>query len=184
MAWFSMPTLENPKSFDALDAGDTATLLCLTRRQLTNLVEQGLPKHGDGKGSYYVWAEVFQWYIAFKIDQARSKGALNGPGSDVQVNGETFNQALTRKTVADADLKELERARERGEVVAVADVEKNISNVAMAVKAKLLALPTKLASSLAALRTKPQIRAALDVEMRQICEELINAGDDDVSIDA
>jgi phage terminase Nu1 subunit (DNA packaging protein) len=169
-----------PKSFGALDAKDTAELLCLTRRQLSNLVDLGLPKEGHGKASYYDWNKVFQWYIAYKIAQSKSKMALKGPAKDVdpntEVEGETFAHALCRKTIADADLKELELAKGRGEVVAVADVERSVSNVAVNLKDKLLGIPAKLTGILFGLKTKAQIRAALDAEMRQLCGELVNIG--------
>src|SRR5579872_4959744 len=130
-----------------MDLADTASLLCLTKRQVQNLVELGLPKHGSGKGSYFVWAEVFPWYLAYKIDCAKRP---EGPGSsEGEVNGESYDLALTRRTIAEANLKELQLAQERGLVVAVADVEKNISAIATNVRAKLLALPAKLTSILA-----------------------------------
>jgi phage terminase Nu1 subunit (DNA packaging protein) len=168
------------RSFEALDARDTAELLGITKRQLQNLVELGLPKEGHGKGSYYIWSKARDWYIAYKIAQSKPKSPLNGAAKDVdpntEVEGETFAHALCRKTIADADLKELELAKGRGEVVAVADVERSVSNVAVNLKDKLLGIPAKLTGILFGLKTKAQIRAALDTEMRQLCGELVNIG--------
>ena len=50
-----------------LNASDAAILLGITTRQLRNLVESGLPKHGRGKDSYYVWKEIFAWYAPYKV---------------------------------------------------------------------------------------------------------------------
>jgi phage terminase Nu1 subunit (DNA packaging protein) len=169
---------DKPKPFSALSSTDTAELLCCTKRQLLNYVEQGMPKHGNGRGAYYDWSEVFPWYVSYQIDLAKRRATVGMPeGADpnIVVNGETMAQAVLRKTIAEADLKELERAHERGEVVAVADVERNIAAVAKAVQTKLLAIPTKLASQLAAARSsKPRIKAILEGEARQVCSELVS----------
>lgn len=164
------------KPFSALDLADTAALLCMTKRQVQNLVELGLPKHGSGHGAAYDWAEVFPWYLNYRIDLARKREQSKpdaGKPRETTVRGETLSQATTRKVIAEADLKEIERARERGQVVAIADVERNIAEVATNVKTKLLALPSKLATIIAAARgDRPKIRAILDSEMRQVCSEL------------
>ncbi len=170
------------KGFGALDLRDTAELLCITKRQLQNLVELGCPKEGHGKGSYYVWKEVLKWYIAYQIALAKPKDVLTSSkyvDPDTVVSGESLAQATTRKIIAEADLKELERAHQRGEVVAVADVERSIAEVAGNVKSKLLAIPTKLASILAAQKgDKARIKAVLDSEMRQVCNELATMRDE------
>lgn len=151
-------------------------MLCISRRQLANLVDQGLPKRGNGRESYYVWPEVFQWYVSYKVDLARPKREQQEE-SEPEDGQEEYKEALTRRTRAEADLRELELSRERAEVVAVADVEKNIAAVASAVKTKLLGLPSKLVSIISAQKTKAGMRAVLDSEMRQICSELATIHD-------
>ena len=97
------------------------------------------------------------------------------PGAQ-PVSEETYNDALTRKTIADANLRELELAVERGEVVAVADVEQSIAKVATSLKTAILALPAKLVTRLYGVKDRNAMRAILDIEARDLCAKLATIG--------
>lgn len=175
-------------NFDALDSETVALLLGVTDRMLRIYCkDKGLPFRGDGRGRTFRWSEVRDWFIAYKIDQAGNSGnGGNGtlpkptapppeggdPVSGQEVPQETFKEALTRKTRADADLKELELAIKRGQVVAIDDVRRTLDGVFTNVKTKILAIPSKLGGRLDGIRDRNQRKAILEAECRQVCQEL------------
>lgn len=171
------------ENFDALDSETVAELLGVTVRMLRIYCkDKGLPFHGDPRGRSFRWSEVREWFVEYRIAQAQNCG--NGgnatppkpPDSDPEapqeVPQETFKEALTRKTRADADLKELELAVKRGQVVAIDDVRKTLEGLFTTVKQKILAIPSKLGGRLDGIRDRNQRKAILEAECRQVCQEL------------
>lgn len=171
------------ENFDALDSETVAELLGVTVRMLRIYCkDKGLPFHGDPRGRSFRWSEVREWFVEYRIAQAQNCG--NGgnatppkpPDSDPEapqeVPQETFKEALTRKTRADADLKELELAVKRGQVVAIEDVRKTLEGLFTTVKQKILAIPSKLGGRLDGIRDRNQRKAILEAECRQVCQEL------------
>ena len=67
-------------------------------------------------------------------------------------------------------------AQERGQVVAVTDVEKSVAAVATALKQAILGMPAKLVTRLYGVRDKNAIRAILDSEARDLCIKLATIG--------
>jgi len=156
-------------NFAALDTDDVAALLGVSDRMVRiYLTEKGMPCKGDGRGRRFVWADVLEWYVAYRLEMAGNDGRQAAR----QAGEEDLEQATTRKTIAEADLKELELASKRGEVVAVADIEAAIAKVSKNIQQKLLAVPAKLTSRLVGTTDRNRINAVLDVEMRNLCSEL------------
>lgn len=161
------------KQAERLTAGKMARRLCISGRQLQNLVDVGLPKVGYGKGCYFEWEAVFLWFVAYKVEQNQPKG--------VKEDAKNLLDAQLRKVNAEAALAELKLARERGEVVNVQDVEKAVSGQIANARARLLAMPSKLAGLLVGL-TKPKIKIQLESEVNQALAELTKTateGDED-----
>ena len=48
-----------------LKQADLCALFGVTDRTIQRWHEQGLPRHGEGRGCYYVWADVLPWYLRF-----------------------------------------------------------------------------------------------------------------------
>jgi phage terminase Nu1 subunit (DNA packaging protein) len=175
---------------EQLNAEKTAKLLLITTRQLRNLVERGLPKHGHGKNCYYLWAEVFPWYIDYKLALAKPQLA--------PADGETpaLHEAQAQKYFAEAQRAEIKLARERGEVVSIKDVEVAVSQANSNVRARMLAITAKLTPTLAATSSKPKVKAILDAEIHEALSELAETAgnveipdeteeeDDDVQVNA
>jgi phage terminase Nu1 subunit (DNA packaging protein) len=157
------------KRHERLTAGETAIRLCISARQLQNLVDLGLPKVGHGKGCYFAWQDVFPWFVNYKIELNRPKG--------VKEDATNLTAAQLRKVNAEAALAELKLARERGEVISVQDVEKAVAEVSANVRARLLGMPAKLAGLLVGL-TKPKVKAAIEQEVNQALAELTKTAAD------
>ncbi len=159
------------QNLNALDTDDVAALLGVTDRQVRNYVkDKGLPCRDDGRRRLFSWPDVLEWYILFRLEKAGSRG--NSEPDAAVDDGEDLTAATTRKTIAEADLKELELATKRGQVVAIADIQRTMANLAKAMQTKILSWPTKMASRLMGLKEREQIRHVLDREARQLCHDL------------
>lgn len=165
--------------FDSMDADTVAELLGVTTRQLRNYVkDKGLPCGGDQRGRIFEWGKVREWYVSYRVSIAGNGGSRGNetcssapyPLADEQK--ETFKEALRRKTSAEADLKEIERAIKRREVVAVADAKVMLDRLFTTVKQKLLGIPSKLSTRLDGVKDRNQRKAILESEIRQACQEI------------
>ena len=86
----------------------------------------------------------------------------------------TYDEARTRKVAAEAAIAELELAKVRNELALVGDVVKAWDDVLSAMKAKLLALPTKMGPILAAETDAVLIQKKLEEQLRDCLDELAN----------
>jgi phage terminase Nu1 subunit (DNA packaging protein) len=95
-------------------------------------------------------------------------------------NGEepSLTEAQARKYDLEAQRAAIKLARERGEVVSIADVEKALSQCFGNVRSRLLSIPGKLAPRIAGCRSKPQVKALIENEIHEALSELaVRAGD-------
>lgn len=88
--------------------------------------------------------------------------------------GGTYDEARTRKVNAEAEIAELELAKVRGELVVVDDVIKAWETVLMAVKAKMMSVPTKAAPVVASEGEAGKCQAVIEDLVREALEELEN----------
>jgi phage terminase Nu1 subunit (DNA packaging protein) len=84
-------------------------------------------------------------------------------------------QERLRLLRADADLRELELARERGEFAAVVDFERAITAMVVTTKARLLSLPSRLATQLVG-QDRFEIESRLDKEIKEALTTLSRNG--------
>ena len=83
-----------------------------------------------------------------------------------------LDEAKARKLAAEAELAEYQLAQARGEFIAVADLEAKIGPVFDVFRAKLLALPGRLAPEVVACRALPDARGLLERELATVLREL------------
>ena len=181
-----MSKTENATNFDTLTPADVAELLDVSEKTVRNWMNKcELPFTEGARGRVMKWSDAREWYVLRRIEDS---GKLGKSGNSVKKTApamepgapagsdETYNEALTRKTIADANLRELELAAERGDVVAVADVEQSIAKVATSLKTAILALPAKLVTRLYGVKDRNAMRAILDIEARDLCAKLATIG--------
>ena len=143
----------------------TAALLCLSTRQVNNLVGKGvITKQGSGKTSRYVWSEVFDGYLSDRLAQ------LRGPKSNEDVDNQA--EAELRRTNADARLKELKADEMEGKLVDIAFVGTTLRNIYTNARARLVAMPSKLTPQLVGVDSPPKVKAIVEKETNQVIEEL------------
>lgn len=171
-----MPKTENPKNFNAMGVNDVAALLNLTDRQVRNLIsDKGLPAKNDGRGYTLDWFTVLDWWVEYKSAQKPGNGGNRRPGNGPEppeVPSETITEAILRKTVAEADLKELQLAREQGQVAAISDVEKALASANAATKTLILALPSRLSTQLLGIDDRGRLYSILERETNSLLGNL------------
>jgi hypothetical protein len=168
-----MAKTENPRNYFALNVSDVAELLSLTPRQVRNLIDdKGLPANRDPRGFALDWPTTLEWYVGYRSGQKVGNRGNPGPGNPPEDPLETYEQALARKTRAEADLKELQLARERGEVAAIQDVEHVLTNANKSIQTRVLAMPASLAPQLLGIEDRTRIFTVLDRSCRDLLTNL------------
>jgi hypothetical protein len=130
---------------------ELAALKSVTRQsvseRLKRLEADGVIASRTRGGRKYVLLAA--WDVATRdyTDPARLAGrntskALTGAAAPTGAADPTYTQELTRKARYDADLKEIELARQRGELVPVAEVTAAVDEAAAIIKSMLDRLPS------------------------------------------
>jgi phage terminase Nu1 subunit (DNA packaging protein) len=160
---------------ETLELEDIALLLGVSGRMVRNYIKNNnLTCVGDGRGRRFIWSDVREWYVSYRIERDGSRGneGCQIPEDDT----ENMEEASLRKLKAEADLKELELATKRGEVVAIEDVKRSVENVAASLKSAILAMPSKLATRLVGIKDKRAVNDVLTGEAEELCRKLQHVG--------
>lgn len=175
-----MAKQDKPQNFDALSAADVADLLGVTEKTVRNWMnKKGLPSIDGARGRALNWPAVLEWYVELRKSEDGNRGNAGANSANIpqaEIPQESMEAAVRRRAIAEADLKELDRAERLGEVVSITDVEQNIAAVARNIQQKLLNVPSKLTTRLVGIDDRNRIRAILDAEMNLVCNELVTVG--------
>jgi phage terminase Nu1 subunit (DNA packaging protein) len=140
-----------------------ATVLNMTPQMVNRHVKHhGMPRVSRGQ---YDLIKCVHWYIAYKdklIDEAR-KGK------------ETEGQARQRLVIAEANLKELQYARARGDVVEVEAAKQLWARLVLAFKSKVLLMPSKLPTLVMGRDNPNEVREVIEKEVNEALNELSQA---------
>lgn len=137
-----------------------AGLLNLTPARVHQLVKEGLPKEKRGE---YDGVKCLIWYVRYLQQQlARLSPNVDLAGGEV----DTERKERTRLLRADAELRELELARERGEVMALVDMEKIMTDLIVMTKARILSVSNRIAPQLVG-ETRASIEAKIDRALKE-----------------
>jgi phage terminase Nu1 subunit (DNA packaging protein) len=173
-----MPNDQTRKNYSALNVQDVAELLGVSDRGVRKWIkEKGLPAKSDPRGFTLDWPTTLEWFVAYRNAEIAGTAGTRRPGNGPDGSAdpdESYEEALARKTIAEADLKELQLARERSQVAAVADVEKVLTSANKSIQTLLLALPAALASQLIGMTDRAKIFAAIDRQVRSMLSNLAN----------
>lgn len=164
-----------PVNFDALTAVQAAAMFDVSEKTVRNWMnDNGLPFAGSGRGRTVKASDAIRWHEEYTRKQGGNGGkfAPVAATSGVPEPLESYEDALSRKTRAEADLKELQLARERGQVASIADVEKVLAASTLATQTQILAVPSRLSTRMLGIQDHGQAVAILDSEMRQLLTNL------------
>jgi phage terminase Nu1 subunit (DNA packaging protein) len=140
--------------------------LNVTEQWIGKLVKEGMPKEARGK---YDLGKCMLWYIRYLQAALRRRSGATGE------SGRTEQTERLRLLSAEAELKELELARERGEFAAITDFEKVITELVVTTKARILAIPSRLAPQLVG-EDRLKIESRLEKELKETLSTLSKNG--------
>jgi phage terminase Nu1 subunit (DNA packaging protein) len=159
-----------------VDVAKVASALNLTEQRVQQLVKEGLPRETRGQ---YDPVKCMLWYIRY-LQNALEKKAV--PTLDGGFVGE--REERVRLLRADADLKEMELAKERGLLVALPDIEKMITDLVLTTKARIMAIAPRLAPELVGETSRVMIQAKLEKACKESLAYLARAVNDGGNTDA
>jgi phage terminase Nu1 subunit (DNA packaging protein) len=136
----------------------------ITERWVHRLVEVGMPKNSHGKYDLLV---CYRWYVRFLQRAVRKRSIFTDDYRE-----SSFSQERLRLVRAEADLKELQLAKEQGEFVSLTDVEKAMTDLVLSTKARLLAVPARAAPELLALNSRVEAETRLEVHIKEALRDL------------
>jgi phage terminase Nu1 subunit (DNA packaging protein) len=141
-----------------VDVGRIAKALNLSEQRVQQLVKEGMPKEARGR---YDAVECMKWYIRYLQDVVEKKSVPMEDGKFVGVRAERV-----RLLRADADLREMELAKERSQFVAITDVEKEMTNLVLVTKARVLAVAPRVSPELVGETSRLMIQAKLEKALK------------------
>lgn len=150
-----------------VDVKKVASALNLDERRVQQLVKEGMPREARGQ---YDPVKCMLWYIRY-LQQALEKKAV--PTLDGGFVGE--REERVRLLRADADLREMELARERGLVVALPDIEATLTDLVLTTKARIMAIAPRLAPELVGETSRVMIQAKLEKACKESLAYLARA---------
>jgi terminase small subunit / prophage DNA-packing protein len=147
---------------------EAAAHLQMSLKNMQELLAKGTISRKN-RGEYDL-DEVRKEYIAH-IREVASGRAKN---SDLDLGEERARLAKEQ-----ADAKEMENAKERGELVYIEDVAKKVEASLAKVRAKLLAIPTKVAAEATAAVSQNEVRTIIETAIIEALNELARADQDE-----
>jgi phage terminase Nu1 subunit (DNA packaging protein) len=155
------PELEKKSQYATL--AQISTVLNVEPRWINRLVkERGFPQIARGQ---YDLVACVHWYI---VDLKRQI-------QDAKSGGETLNEAQARLTKANANLKEMELSRERGEIIAIDDMKKVLEKLFKPIREALLAIPKALAPQVMSRQTIAEVEELLQTSVHKSLNELADS---------
>ncbi len=139
-----------------------AERLRLTPRRIQQLNGEGLPRVTRGK---YDVDAVLDWYIAHL--EKRLAGE-----SDEDSHNVSQRKHELRLLAAKADLQEIELATKRRDLVSVIDVEKQMTDLVITTKARILSVPARLAADLVGEQSRVMAQAKVEKALKEALSHL------------
>ncbi len=151
-----------------VDVTKVASALNLEARRVQQLVKLGMPRKSRGR---YDPVKCMLWYILY-LQNALEKRAV--PTLDAGFVGE--REERIRLLRADADLREMQLAKERGMFIALRDIESTLADLVLMTKGQIMAIPPRLASELVGETSRVMIQAKLEKACKESLAYLAKRG--------
>jgi len=139
-----------------------AKLLNVTPARIQQFVELGMPKAGRGR---YNPAECMTWLLRHQQKQLQKRGLAT------KDEPQSLLEARKKHIEVQTEREALALAKERGLVIPISFYEQRVQDKFMAVKQRLLALPSTIAPQLEG-ETRTEIRHKLSVAIRGVLTAL------------
>jgi hypothetical protein len=140
------------------DVKKLAAAMNVTSRRVAQLVHEGLPREERGR---YELGKCLLWYIRY-LQKALEHRAVATPDGEL---GSMKEERLALLRV-DRELREIALAEKRGQLVAIVDVEKTMSDLVLTTKARMMGVAPRLAADLVGETSRVMIQAKVEKEIR------------------
>ncbi len=155
-----------------MPVAELARILGIGVRRVQQITAQGGAVKSAARGQYDLAASV-QAYVRYREDEAVA--ARIGSAADDEIGGRDvvdLTQERARKMRGDADIVEMQAARERGTLVRADTVGRAWSNILKIVQVKLMGQgPARIAARALGCQTEREIKQIVRDEMRQVLTE-------------
>jgi phage terminase Nu1 subunit (DNA packaging protein) len=152
-----------------VDVKQLAEMMNVTPRRVQQMAAtEGLPKAGKGR---YDAGKCLLWYIRYLQAALEKKSVPVGDGKYSSMGDEK-----ARSIRADAELKEMELAHKRKELVRVADVAKTITDIVTMTKARIMALPPRIAADTTGEQSRTMVQAKVEKALVDALNHLADDG--------
>jgi phage terminase Nu1 subunit (DNA packaging protein) len=148
----------------AISRRDLAALFGCTGRWISVLVGKGLPRLSHGR---FETIPCLTWYIGFLRD-ALAKRDGDADGDTVAVR---TRAAKLKQSEALAELRQIELEQTQGHLVAIEDVEHEMTDLVLVTKARIMAIAPRLAPVLVG----ETDRAVIQARIEKSCREALHA---------
>lgn len=142
---------------------EAAGILGVNPQTLRTYVSNGCPAVSQSPWEFSI-PDVVEWLNVVSVQKA-----TKGKGGAAM----SYEQARTRKMIAEAEMAEMALAGQRALVAPIEEVVKQVGDQLSTIKAKLLAYPSGAATRFAAIDDWKIIQTAMTNDLRNILEELI-----------
>jgi len=136
----------------------------LTPERIRQLVNEGMPKSGRNE---YDAVRCMFWYLGKVRRMVSHKETENADGSASGIRAER-----KRLLKVQADREELELAQLQGRLVAVEDWEKATADIVAAAKARLLAVPARVAPRVLGETSRVMVQGLIEKEIKEALQAL------------
>jgi phage terminase Nu1 subunit (DNA packaging protein) len=153
-----------------VDLKQVSKALNVSERRVQQLAKEGLPKEDRGK---YDLGKAMLWYIRY-LQAALEASGRRDSGDEEYIGAREERARLLR---AEAELKEMELAKQRGLLVAIADVERDWSEIVLSVKARIMAIPPRLAPEILGETSRVMAQAKIEKYCKEALAQLAKADD-------
>ncbi len=136
-----------------------ASALNLTPQRVQQLVKEGLPREARGR---YDPIKCMMFYVRYlqSVLEKRSTPALDGGVADER-------ESRIRLLRAQADLREMELARERSLVISVADYERTLATFIKVTTARVMAIAPRAAPEVFGQQSRVMIHALIEKHCKE-----------------
>jgi len=136
----------------------------LTPERIRQLVNEGMPRAGRNK---YDAVRCMFWYLGKLRRMVTHKETENADGSASSIRAER-----KRLLKVQADREELELAQLQGRLVTVEDWEKATADIVAAAKARLLAVPARVAPRVLGETSRVMVQGLIEKEIKEALQAL------------
>jgi len=153
-----------------VDLRQVSKALNVSERRIQQLAKEGLPKEERGK---YELGKCMLWYIRY-LQVALEASGRRDSGESEFIGAREERARLLR---AEAELKEMELAQKRGQLVAIADVEAEYTSLVLSIKARIMAIPPRLAPEIVGEDSRVMAQAKIEKYCKEALAQLAKADD-------